>query len=225
MVSIIIPTLNEEKALPQTLHKLLRQPGSFEVIVVDGGSLDHTSEIIRGEPRVRFLMAPKGRAFQMNTGARYATGEWLLFLHADTLLPDGALARLNTLESDSAVQAGGFLHQFSGTDWRLRLLSFFNNLRCRWSKMMYGDQAMFVRRTLFERLGGFPNEPVLEDVLFSRRLVRIVTPVLLAPPVITDARKFVQMGIWRSVFRASLILLSVELGLPIGSRVFFREIR
>ncbi|HKC94881.1 MAG TPA: TIGR04283 family arsenosugar biosynthesis glycosyltransferase [Nitrospira sp.] len=225
MVSIIIPTLNEEKALPQTLHKLLRQPGSFEVIVVDGGSLDHTSEIIRGEPRVRFLMAPKGRAFQMNTGARYATGEWLLFLHADTLLPDGALARLNTLESDSAVQAGGFLHQFSGTDWRLRLLSFFNNVRCRWSKMMYGDQAMFVRRTLFERLGGFPNEPVLEDVLFSRRLVRIVTPVLLAPPVITDARKFVQMGIWRSVFRASLILLSVELGLPIGSRVFFREIR
>jgi rSAM/selenodomain-associated transferase 2 len=225
MVSIIIPTLNEEKALPQTLHKLLRQPGSFEVIVVDGGSLDHTSEIIRGEPRVRFLMASKGRASQMNTGARHATGELLLFLHADTVLPDGALARLNRLESDSDVQAGGFLHQFSGTDWRLRLLSFFNNLRCRWSKMMYGDQAMFVRRTLFDRLGGFPNEPVLEDVLFSRRLVRIVTPVLLAPPVITDARKFVQMGIWRSVFRAALILLSVELGLPVGSRVFFREIR
>lgn len=225
MVSVIIPTLNEEKALPQTFHNLFRQPGSFEVIVVDGGSLDRTSEIVRGEPRVRFLMAPKGRASQMNTGVRHATGEWLLFLHADTLLPDGALARLNMLEPDSAVQAGGFLHQFSGTDWRLRLLSFFNNVRCRWSKIMYGDQAIFVRRSLFERLGGFPNEPVLEDVLFSRMLVRIVTPVLLAPPVITDARKFVQMGIWRSVFRASLILLAVELGLPIGSRVFFREIR
>jgi len=84
---------------------------------------------------------------------------------------------------------------------------------------------MFVRRTLFEQLGGFPNEPILEDVLFSRRLVRIAIPVLLAPPVITDSRKFVQMGIWRSVTRASLILLSIELGLPLGSRVFFREIR
>ena len=84
---------------------------------------------------------------------------------------------------------------------------------------------MFVRRTLFEQLGGFPNEPILEDLLFSRRLARIVTPVLLAPPVITDSRKFVQMGIWRSVIRASFILLSIELGLPLGSRVFFREIR
>ena len=225
MVSVIIPTFNEERALPQTFHNLFRQPGDFEVIVVDGGSLDLTSEIIREEPRVRFLMAPKGRASQLNTGAQYATGEWLLFLHADTLLPDGALAHLNTLETDLAAQAGGFRHQFSGTDWRLHLLSYLNNIRCRWSKIIYGDQAMFVRRSLFERLGGFANEPVLEDVLFSRRLVRIVTPVLLAPPVITDARKFVQMGIWRSVFRAAVILLSVELGLPVGSRVFFREIR
>jgi rSAM/selenodomain-associated transferase 2 len=225
MISIIIPTLNEEKALPETLRHLFGQPGDFEVIVVDGGSLDRTGAIIRGEPRVRLLTAPKGRASQMNTGARHATGDWLLFLHADTLLPEGALARLNALETDATVQAGGFLHRFSGTDWRLRMLSSFNNLRCRWSKIIYGDQAMFVRRTLFERLSGFPNEPRLEDVLFSRKLVRTVTPVLLAPPVVTDSRKFVQMGIWRSVFRASLILLSIELGLPFSSRAFFRDIR
>jgi rSAM/selenodomain-associated transferase 2 len=225
MISVIIPTLNEEKALPETLPHLVRQPGDFEVIVVDGGSIDRTGDIVRRERAVRLLTAPKGRASQMNTGAQHATGDWLLFLHADTLLPDGALARLNTLETDATVQAGGYLHQFSGTDWRLRTLSYFNNLRCRWSKIIYGDQAMFVRRTLFEQLGGFPNEPVLEDVLFSRRLVRVATPVLLAPPVITDSRKFVQMGIWRSVIRASLILLSIELGLPLGSRVFFREIR
>ncbi len=225
MISVIIPTLNEEKALPETLPHLLRQQGDFEVIVVDGGSIDRTGAIVRRERAVRLLTAPKGRAAQMNFGAQHATGDWLLFLHADTLLPDGALARLNTLETDAAVQAGGFLHQFSGTDWRLRMLSYVNNLRCRWSKIIYGDQAMFVRRTLFEQLGGFPNEPILEDLLFSRRLVRIVNPVLLAPPVITDSRKFVQMGIWRSVIRASLILLSIELGLPLGSRVFFREIR
>ena len=225
MISVIIPTLNEEKALPETLRHLLGQPGDFEVIVVDGGSADRTGEIVRGEPRVRLLTAPKGRASQMNTGAQHATGDWLLFLHADTLLPEGALARLNTLETDATVQAGGFLHRFSGTDWRLRMLSYFNNVRCRRSKIMYGDQAMFVRRTLFERLSGFPNESRLEDVLFSRKLVRIVTPVLLAPPVVTDSRKFVQMGIWRSVFRASLILLSIELGLPLISRAFFRDIR
>ncbi len=175
-----------------------------------------------GKRGVRFLTAPRGRASQMNTGAQHATGDWLLFLHADTLLPEGALARLNGLETDATVQAGGFLHRFSGTDWRLRMLSYFNNVRCRWSKIIYGDQAMFVRRTLFERLGGFPNEPRLEDVLFSRKLVCIVTPVLLAPPVVTDSRKFVQMGIWRSVFRASLILLSMEFGLLFVSRAFFR---
>jgi rSAM/selenodomain-associated transferase 2 len=225
MISVIIPTFNEERALPETLRNLLRQAGDFEVIVVDGGSVDHTVEIVRGEPRVRFLTAPKGRASQMNTGAQHATGDWLLFLHADTVLPEGALARINTFETDSTVQAGGFLHQFSGTDWRLRMLSCLNNMRCRWSNIIYGDQAMFVRRTLFERLGGFPNVPVLEDVWFSRKLVRTAIPVLLAPPVITDSRKFVQMGIWRSVFRASLILFSIEVGLPLGSPVFFREVR
>jgi rSAM/selenodomain-associated transferase 2 len=225
MISVIIPTLNEETALPETLRHLLGQPGDFEVIVVDGGSVDRTSEIVRGEPRVRLLTAPKGRASQMNTGAQHATGDWLLFLHADTLLPEGALARLNRLETDVTVQAGGFLHRFSGTAWQLHMLSYFNNVRCRWSKIIYGDQAMFVRRTLFERLNGFPNESRLEDVLFSRKLVRLVTPVLLAPPVITDSRKFVQMGIWRSVFRATLILLSIELGLPLVSRAFFRDIR
>jgi rSAM/selenodomain-associated transferase 2 len=225
MISVIIPTLNEEKALPETLHHLLEQPGDFEVIVVDGGSVDRTGDIVRGEPGVRFLKAPKGRASQMNTGAHHATGDWLLFLHADTLLPEGALACLNALEADATIQAGGFLHRFSGTDWRLRMLSSLNNVRCRWSKVIYGDQAMFVRRTLFERLRGFPNEPRLEDVLFSRKLVRTVTPVLLAPPVVTDSRKFVQMGIWQSVFRASLILLSIELGLPFSSRAFFRDIR
>src|SRR6478735_5618395 len=183
MISVIIPTFSEEKALPATLHNLSRQRGHFEVIVVDGGSMDHTGEIVRGEPRVRFLTAPRGRASQMNTGAQQATGEWLLFLHADTILPDRALIRLNTLEGDVTVQAGGFLHQFSGMDWRLRMLSYFNNVRCRWSKVIYGDQAVFVRRKLFERLGGFPRQPWLEDVLFGRKLAHTVSPILLASPV------------------------------------------
>jgi glycosyltransferase involved in cell wall biosynthesis len=124
MVSVIIPAYNEERALPATLRHLLLQPGDFEVFVVDGGSTDRTCEIAASDSRVRVLRASKGRASQMNAGAVQARGEWLLFLHADTLLPDGSLARLNSLENDPSVQAGGFLHRFSGNDWRLRLVSY-----------------------------------------------------------------------------------------------------
>ena len=225
MISIIIPTYNEEMALPETLRHLLQQPGDYEVIVVDGGSTDQTCKIINAAPRVRLITASKGRAAQMNAGARHATGEWLLFLHADTFLPDGALVRLNGLEADHAIQAGGFLHRFSGHDWRLRMVSFLDNVRCRCSRIIYGDQAMFVRRTLFERLGGFPDQPVLEDVSFCEKLIRVVTPVLLSPPVLTDARKFVKMGVWWSFARVLLIILHVEFRFPVLPRAFFRDIR
>ncbi len=225
MVSVIVPTYNEEKALAATLRHLLTQRGEYEVIVVDGGSVDQTCEIVRAAPRIRLLTASKGRASQMNAGAREATGEWLLFLHADTLLPESALARLNALEEVWTVQAGGFLHQFTGSDWRLRLISYLDNVRCHRSRIIYGDQAMFVRRSLFERLGGFPRRPILEDVAFCEKLVRVVTPVLLAPPVQTDSRKFVQMGIWRSFVRVLLIILYVEFRLPVLPRAFFQDIR
>lgn len=225
MISVIIPAFNEEKALPATLRALLPEPGDYEVIVVDGGSTDATRDIVQAELSLRLVTAPKGRASQMNAGARCATGELLLFLHADTILPEGTLRRLNELEADDRVQAGGFLHRFSGTDWRLRLVSFLDNFRCRHSRIIYGDQALFVRRALFERLGGFPEQPILEDVAFCEKLVKVVTPVLLAPPVVTDSRKFVKMGIWRSFARVLLIILHVEFRFPILPRVFFRDVR
>jgi len=225
MISVIIPAFNEEKALPATLRALLPEPGDYEVIVVDGGSTDATRDIVQAELSLRLVTAPKGRASQMNAGARCATGELLLFLHADTILPEGTLRRLNELEADDRVQAGGFLHRFSGIDWRLRLVSFLDNFRCRHSRIIYGDQALFVRRALFERLGGFPEQPILEDVAFCEKLVKVVTPVLLAPPVVTDSRKFVKMGIWRSFALVLLIILHVEFRFPILPRVFFRDVR
>lgn len=225
MISVVIPAYNEETALPATLRHLLAQPGTYEVIVVDGGSTDRTGEIVRAEPRIRLLTAPKGRASQMNDGARHAVGEWLLFLHADTMLPEGALVRLNALEADASVQAGGFLHRFAGADWRLRLVSWLDNFRCRRSRIIYGDQVLFVRRALFERLGGFPGQPILEDVAFCERLVRVTTPVLLTPPVLTDPRKFIKMGVWRSFARVLLIILSLEWHLPVLPRAFFQDIR
>ncbi len=225
MISVIIPTLNEEIALPSTLHSLMKQPGYYEVIVVDGGSTDRTCELVRGEPRARLLTAPKGRASQMNAGAKQAGGEWLLFLHADTLLPDGALARLNGMEGDGSVQAGGFLHRFTGNDRRLRWVSALDNFRCRRSRIIYGDQALFVRRKLFERIGGFPKQAILEDMAFGETLLRHATPILLSPPVLTNSRKFVKMGVWRSLARVLLIILCTECRLPFLPRAFFQDIR
>jgi rSAM/selenodomain-associated transferase 2 len=237
MVSVVIPAYNEEQALPGTLDALFRQSGEYEVIVVDGGSTDHTTPVLEGLGFVstplsrtpnsaRFLLAaPKGRASQMNAGAGQARGEWLLFLHADTVLPSGAIQRLNGMEEDQSVQAGGFRHRFSGDDWRLKLISCLDNFRCARSRIIYGDQALFVRRTLFEQLGGFPNQPFLEDVAFCERLITVTTPLLLSPPVITDARKFVKMGVWTSFLRVLAIILHVEWGIPVLPRAFFQDIR
>ncbi len=234
MISIIIPTYNEEKALPKTLQALLSQPGEFETILVDGGSTDRTRAVVADHisltqhsvlSTVQLITAPKGRASQMNAGAKEAKGEWLLFLHADTILPDGAIQRLNDMETDQSIQAGGFMHQFSGDDWRLKCISFLDNLRCTRSRIIYGDQALFVRRTLFEQLGGFPNQPILEDVAFCERLIKVANPLLLYPPVITDARKFIKMGIWRSFIRVLLIILHVEYRLPVLPRTFFQDVR
>ena len=254
MVSVVIPAYNEEQALPHTLRELLRQCGDHEVIAVDGGSTDRTLAVLtdfgfstirpdgsRGssfvsrrsqdvsqetihDSRLR-LTAPKGRASQMNAGAKEATGDWLLFLHADTVLPAGAIQRLNEMEADHSIQAGGFMHQFSGDDWRLRLISFLDNFRCIRSRIIYGDQALFVRRALFDQLGGFPNQPILEDVAFCERLIAVTTPLLLSTSVVTDARKFLKMGVWRSFLRVLLIILHVEFRLPVLPRTFFQDVR
>lgn len=223
MISIIIPVLNEERALPNTLQEVFSQAGEFEVIVVDGGSTDNTLDIVSQDSRIQLLTATTGRASQMNAGAQQASGDWLLFLHADTLLPNDALLNIEQLSSES--QAGGFKHRFSGHAWSLRLISWLHNFRCRWTRIFYGDQAMFVRRKLFTELGMFPNEPILEDLLFSEQLVKVTRPVILDSYVITESRKFEQQGIWLSFWQVLLILASHELHLPIPAKKFFANVR
>lgn len=231
MIWVIIPTYNEERALPLTLTSIFRQDGNYRVVVVDGGSPDRTIDLIKAYAHITLLQAPKGRASQMNAGAKYAwehqlkPTDWLLFLHADTQLPSEAFHQLHQLQSDHTCQAGGFQHQFSGKDWRLRIISWLDNFRCQRSQIIYGDQALFVRQGLFEQLGGFPNRQILEDVAFGQQLLAHTRPRILAPPVVTDPRKFIQMGVGRSFIRVLLIILYVEYGLPTLTPSFFQDVR
>jgi rSAM/selenodomain-associated transferase 2 len=221
VISIIIPALDEEKALPATLASAFAQHGVFEVIVADGGSRDGTREVA-GRAAARVICAERGRASQMNAGAQQARGEWLLFLHADTLLPSGALDAIAALPAP--VEAGCFHQAFNHPHPLLTLISRLHNWRCRLTRVMYGDQAMFVRREVFGALGGFPNS-VLEDVKLSERLRVRAAPVLLPATVVTDARKFLAHGIVRSLARIGLILVCHQLGLRLAGRRFFEPVR
>ncbi|MGB5178984.1 MAG: TIGR04283 family arsenosugar biosynthesis glycosyltransferase [Gammaproteobacteria bacterium] len=223
MISVIIPVLNEEKALPATLQRLFSQSGDFEVLAIDGGSTDNTLALLEADGRIQLHSSRTGRARQMNCGARHAQGEWLLFLHADTLLPGDALAAIQQLPETTL--AGGFRHRFSGSRRGLRLISWLHNFRCRCTRVFYGDQAMFIRKSLFTGLGGFPEEPVLEDLLFSEQVARVTTPVTMDNYVVTDSRKFEQAGIWLSLLRVILIQLSHELKLPTPALKFFANVR
>jgi len=232
VIWVIIPTYNEERALPHTLRSVFQQSGPYHIIVVDGESTDRTLEILHQDSRITCLTAPKGRASQMNVGAQFAiqqqasADDWLVFLHADTQLPRDAFRHLNRLADDpTTYQAGGFHHRFSGKDWRLRMISWLDNLRCAHSHIVYGDQALFVRQGLFTQLGGFPNQPALEDVAFGEKLLTRTTPRLLPLTVVTDSRKFLKMGVWRSFLRVLMIILHVEFGLPTFSPAFFRDVR
>lgn len=199
-LSIIIPVLNEGRVLPalfDRLQPLARQ--GVDVIVVDGGSDDGSSVIaeLYGYPVVQ---APRGRASQMNAGAAAATGDTLLFLHADTFLPDNGLTLIQRALSHPKVGWGRFDVRIQGTPWMLRVVACLMNWRSRWSGIATGDQAMFVRRELFERIGGFPVQALMEDIALSRRLLAFSRPACLRTPVQTSGRRWESRGVWPTIF-------------------------
>jgi len=197
-LSIIVPTLNEAGGIAAVLGRLAPFRSEAEVIVVDGGSEDGTAEVARPIAD-RVMVSPRGRARQMNAGARAASGDVLLFLHADTALPDEAL-RLIALGLASTGRAWGrFDVTIAGTDPLLAAVSTLMNLRSRWSGIATGDQAIFMRREAFESVDGFPEIPLMEDVEISQRLKTISKPLCIRSRAVTSARRWERDGVIRTI--------------------------
>jgi len=207
-ISVVIPALNEADGIAATLQRLrpLRARG-HEVLVVDGGSTDRTREIARANPGVQLVMAPKGRAVQMNAGARWARGEWLLFLHADTRLPAGWRDELARVRAAGDVCWGCFRFGLDSNAWQARLIEWGVRLRVRLFRLPYGDQGLFVRRDVFEAAGGYPAYTLMEDVALVRRLSGDGPPWRSSLVARTSARRWQRDGWWRrSALNVSLLV-------------------
>lgn len=213
LFSIVIPTLNEAETISHTLQGLQSwRARGHELILVDGGSTDDT--VILAAPLVdRLLHSTAGRALQMNTGAKVASGELLLFLHADTHLPADAECHIVEGLRRQHAAWGRFDLHLSGTHPLLRVIEYLINLRSRWSGIATGDQAMFVLRPLFEQVQGFLPIPLMEDVALSKTLKAHSRPVCLKSHVISSSRRWERHGIVRTV----LLMWRLRLGYALGA--------
>lgn len=214
-LSIIIPCLNEAAGIAPGLRVLqpLRQQ-SVEIIVVDGGSHDATVALAKPLVDVVLTSAP-GRAVQMNTGARVAQGDWLLFLHSDTRLPGDAEQWLEVLSGQSR-RWGFFPVRLSGGHPGLRVIERFMNWRSRLTSIATGDQCLFVGRDVFASLGGFASIPLMEDVDLSRRLCRHWAPWIWQTPVVTSSRRWETKGLFRTVCLMWWLRLAFFIGVKPG---------
>ncbi len=204
-ISVIIPTLNEAEVIGATLNSIIRQQEELEIIVADGCSADGTADVARRYARI-IQSEQRGRAIQMNAGAGQACGEVLVFLHADSRLPHNALSLLRSALIDPRIIGGTFTLRFDNPRFPLRLIAFFTRFRFRF--FHYGDQGIFVRRAVFEELGGFKQISIMEDMDFLRRLRRRGRVALIKQPVTTSARRFLRNGIIRQqLFNVILVIL------------------
>ena len=216
-IAVIIPVLNEEEALPSLLEGLWSLDFE-EIFLVDGGSQDRTVAIAQKcietstHMNCQILSAPRGRAAQMNVGAAQAKTDILIFLHADTQLPDAANQKIESAMVNPNVVGGRFDVRFPQDRGYAWVVSRMMNIRSRWSGVCTGDQAIFVRRRVFESMGGFADMPLMEDLEFSRRLKRQGTVMALKDTVTTSFRRWEQHGPLRTIFRMWTLRLLYWIG-------------
>lgn len=217
-VSVIVPALNEEAAIGGTL-RAAREAGADELIVADGGSEDRTREAADGIADAVVATAP-GRALQMNAGARVSTGEALLFLHADTALPPGSVEAVRSALADPGISGGAFRVRLGispnapfARRVALRITGRMITFRSLLFRTYTGDQAIFLRRELFDRIGGYPEIPLMEDVELSRAMARSGRTVLLAQRVVTSARRWEAHGAARTILTMWFLRIAHRLGM------------
>ena len=210
-VSFIIPVLNEAAGIGSLLCDLRQRYRGCEIIVVDGGSSDQT--VAQAMPLCdQLLIGEAGRAGQMNLGARVATCEYLMFLHADSC-PGISAEKLDTLLQQQP--AWGFCRvRLSGSGLGLRVIEWAMNQRSRLSRIATGDQMLFLRQELFRRTGGFDAIPLMEDVAYCKRLRRVGRPRIIPEPVTTSSRRWEEHGVLRTVLRMWALRLAYFVGVP-----------
>jgi rSAM/selenodomain-associated transferase 2 len=224
MISVIIPVLNEEEHIARCIEEIMREDRQCEIIVVDGGSSDRTTEIARSRPGVLALRSRKGRGCQMDLGAAAATGEVLLFLHADTSLECGWSAEISNALMDRSVVAGAFTFSIQGQARKFRLVEKWVKMRCERFSLPYGDQAIFTRKESFDLAGGYRGLPLMEDVDLVTRLKRHGLIRMLDKKAITSERRWAKKGVIRTAAINQLMMLLYKAGASPGllERIYYR---
>ena len=213
-ISIIIPTFNESHSIKNTLNSLmpLVQEG-HELIIVDGGSNDDTVSICKHYTDNVFI-APKGRSSQMNSGAKKASKDTLVFLHADTILPTHAGSLITNALSQSNNKWGHFQVRFNGSRPILRVIEFLMNTRSCITGIVTGDQTIFIRKTLFEKINGYRDIPLMEDIEISKSLKKYSKPICMKTSVLTSSRRWETNGYIKTIVLMWKLRLFYFFGVP-----------
>lgn len=212
LISIVIPAFNEAPFILRTIET--SKNDNVEIIVADGGSTDKTRELVI-DAGVKVIKCSRGRGGQLNEGVHQASGKIIIFLHADTILPKGFVSEVITLLSKPNTIAGAFRLGITGRNWALGIVSLFANLRSIFFQLPYGDQAIFILKDQFQRIGGFPDIPIMEDYALILRLKKLGRIAISPKAVKTSGRRWDKLGYIRTLLINQAMIIGYHIGVPV----------